>query len=76
MNKKYVLIKYNMCENMVVKVEAFDVKARKKVVIENPEIVTLKNGRLAARGKSPLTGITVYKILSKKEAEELQKKKK
>lgn len=58
------------------KFEAFDVKARKKVVIEKPEIITLKNGRLAVRGKSPLTGITVYKILSKAEAEKLQKKQK
>lgn len=61
---------------MSLKIEAFDVKARKKVVIENPEIVTLKNGRLAAKGKSPLTGITVYKILNKQEAEKLLKQKK
>ncbi len=64
---------------MTMEFEAFDVKARKKVKILNPEVVTLKNGRVAVRGKSPLTGITVYRILSKEEAEKLlkeQKKKK
>ena len=60
----------------MVEFEAFDVKARKKVKIKDPEIVTLKNGRIAVRGKSPVTGITVYRILSKEEAEKLQKKKK
>ncbi|MEM0021770.1 MAG: hypothetical protein QW039_03915 [Fervidicoccaceae archaeon] len=54
--------------------EAFDVKARKKVKLQNPEIVTLKNGRVAVRGKSPETGITIYRILSKAEVEKLQKK--
>jgi hypothetical protein len=54
--------------------EAFDVKARKKVKLLNPEVVTLKNGRVAVRGKSPETGITIYRILSKTEAEKLQKK--
>ncbi|MGB9726195.1 MAG: hypothetical protein ACP5I2_06865 [Fervidicoccaceae archaeon] len=54
--------------------EAFDVKARKKVKLLNPEIVTLKNGRVAVKGKSPETGITIYRILSKAEAEKLQKK--
>lgn len=57
--------------DLSVRVEAFDVKARKKVVVENPELVTLKNGRIAVRGRSPLTGITVYRILSKQEAERL-----
>lgn len=56
--------------------EAFDVKAKKKVKLTNPEVVTLKNGRLAVRGKSPLTGITVYRILSKAEAEKVKKSKK
>ncbi|AFH42693.1 hypothetical protein IOK49_04190 [Fervidicoccus fontis] len=55
--------------------EAFDVKARKKVKLINPEVVTLKNGRVAVRGKSPETGITIYRILSKAEAEKLQQKK-
>jgi hypothetical protein len=59
----------------MVEFEAFDVKARKKVKIKNPEVVTLKNGRIAVRGKSPLTGITVYRILSKEEAAKLKKKK-
>ena len=58
---------------MPVEIEAFDVKARKKVKIQNPEIVTLKNGRIAVKGKSPLTGITVFRILSKAEAEKLEK---
>ncbi len=57
----------------MVEFEAFDVKARKKVKIQNPEVITLKNGRYAVKGKSPLTGITVYRIISKKEAEKLKK---
>ncbi len=46
---------------------AYDVKAKKKVKIESPKVVKMKNGRLAVTGKSSETGITVYKILSKEE---------
>jgi hypothetical protein len=57
----------------MVEFEAFDVKARKKVKLVNPELVTLKNGRYAVKGKSPLTGITIYRIISKADAEKLKK---
>ncbi|MEM3341167.1 MAG: DUF5679 domain-containing protein [Thermoplasmata archaeon] len=45
----------------------YDMKAKKMVKIQNPQIVKLKNGRKAAKGKSPVTGTTVYRILGKKD---------
>lgn len=44
------------------KYEAYDVKARKKVVIQNPKVVKMKNGRWAIKGTSPITGNTVFRI--------------
>ena len=41
---------------------AYDVKARKKVKIQNPKVVKMKNGRWAIKGTSPLTGNTVFRI--------------
>lgn len=41
---------------------AYDVKAKKKVKIQNPKVVKLKNGRWAIKGTSPLTGNTVFRI--------------
>ena len=46
---------------------AYDVKAKKKVKIENPKVVKMKNGRWAVTGKSAVTGNKVYRILSKEE---------
>ena len=43
-------------------VEAYDVKARKKVEIKDPKVVQLKNGRYAIKGTSSETGITVMRI--------------
>ena len=54
--------------------EAFDVKARKKVKIIDPEIKQLKNGRWAVVGKSAETGIKVFRFLTKAEAEKYGKK--
>lgn len=48
---------------------AFDVKARKKVRIINPQFVQLKNGRWAVTGQSEETGIKVFRFLSKEEVE-------
>ncbi len=48
--------------------EGYDVKARKKVKILNPEVVQLKNQRWAVKGKSSETGVTVFRILGKAEA--------
>ncbi len=53
---------------------AFDVKAKKKVKIQNPTFQKMKNGRWAVVGTSPETGIRVVRFLSKKEIEELKKK--
>jgi hypothetical protein len=53
--------------------EAYDVKARKKVKILEPKLVQLKNNRWAVKGKSSVTGLTVFRILGKIEAEKLQK---
>ena len=44
-------------------VEAYDVKARKKVEIKDPKVVQLKNGRYAIKGTSSETGITVMSCL-------------
>jgi hypothetical protein len=52
---------------------AYDVKAKKKVKVQNPKPVKMKNGRWAVRGTSPITGNTVFRILSTKEAKELKK---
>jgi hypothetical protein len=52
---------------------AYDVKAKKKVKMLEPKIVKMKNGRYAAKGKSPLTGNTVFRILSKEESKKAGK---
>ena len=46
----------------MVKWTAYDVKARKKVTIQDPKVVKMKNGRLAIKGTSPATGNTVFRI--------------
>ena len=53
---------------------AYDVKARKKVALVDPELVTLKNGRKALKGKSKETGNTLFRIIGPKDAEEFLKK--
>jgi hypothetical protein len=47
---------------------AYDVKAKKKVKIESPKVVKMKNGRYAVTGKSAASGIKVFRILSKEDA--------
>jgi Domain of unknown function (DUF5679) len=47
--------------------EGYCVKDKKKVQFEG-EVVTLKNGRQAAKGKCPSCGTTVMRILGKAEA--------
>ncbi len=49
------------------KYEAFCVKDREKVEFEG-EVVELKNGRKAAKGKCPVCGTTVMRILGKSSA--------
>jgi len=53
-----------------VKVKMYDVKARESFVATDPQVVVLKRGRSKVRmkaykAKSPLTGITAYKIIGK-----------
>ena len=53
--------------------EAYDVKVRKKVKILEPKVVQLKNKKWAIKGKSSASGSTVFRIIGKTEADELQK---
>jgi len=43
--------------------EAYDVKAKKKVKIQNPKAVKMKNGKWAVKGTSTNTGIKVFRIV-------------
>jgi len=43
-------------------VTAYCVKCRKKVEMKDPEEVTLKNGRPAAKGTCPICGTKVFRI--------------
>ena len=43
--------------------EGYCVKCRKTVTMENPKVVTTKNGRRAAKGTCPNCGTTVYRFL-------------
>jgi|TARA_B110000495_G_C22687881_1_gene405638 hypothetical protein len=49
----------------MVKYTAYDVKAKKKVNIENPKVVKMKNGMYAIKGTSAVSGITVFRIVGK-----------
>ena len=49
-------------------VKAYDVKAKKMVEMVNPKLVKLKNGRPALKGKSKVTGNSVFRIVSKEDA--------
>ncbi len=51
---------------------AYSVKEKAQVPIQNPEVVTMKNGRKAVQGTSP-AGNKVYRILSAADAEKLEK---
>jgi len=43
--------------------KAYDVKAKRKVEIQNPNAVKMKNGKWAVKGTSPITGIKVFRIV-------------
>ncbi len=53
-------------------ITAYSVKEKTTVPVQNPEIVTMKNGRMAVQGLSP-AGNKVFRILSKADAETLAK---
>jgi hypothetical protein len=65
--KSYNNLIYADCRPRAMELTAYDVKAKKKVKIENPKVVKMKNGRWAVTGKSAVTGNKVYRILSKEE---------
>jgi len=46
--------------------EAYDVKAKKKVKIQNPKAVKMKNGKWAIKGTSPITGVKVFRFVGNK----------
>ena len=46
--------------------KAYDVKAKKKVEIQNPKVIKMKNGKWAIKGTSPITGIKVFRIVGMK----------
>ena len=46
-------------------IEAYDVKARKKVPMKNPQPYLMKNGPWALKGTSSETGIRLFKIVGK-----------
>jgi hypothetical protein len=52
-------------------VTAYNVRTRKKSTIQNPELVTLKNGKKALKGIAADDGKTVlYRMISESEAKE------
>ena len=53
---------------------AYDVKARKKVKLVDPKLVTMKNGRKALKGTSKETGISLFRIISPEDAKKFSSK--
>ncbi len=45
--------------------EAYDLKARKKVPIKDPQPYLMNNGMWAIRGTSPETGTKVFRIVGR-----------
>lgn len=46
-------------------IEAYDIKARKKVSMKDPQPYLMKNGSWALKGTSAETGIKLFKIVGK-----------
>ena len=46
-------------------IQAYDIKARKKVSMKNPQPYLMKNGTWALKGTSSETGIKVFKIVGR-----------
>ena len=44
------------------------VKAKRKVEIQNPKAVKMKNGKWAVKGTSPITGIKGFRIVGNEKA--------
>ena len=59
----------------MVEMTAYSVKLKKVVAIKDPELVTLKNGRMAVRGVAAEDPSSkVIRIVSDKQAEEIRGK--
>jgi len=46
-------------------IQAYDIKARKKVTMKNPQPYLMKNGMWALKGTSAETGISLFRIVGK-----------
>ena len=46
-------------------IQAYDIKAHKKVTMKNPQPYLMKNGTWALKGTSSETGISLFKIVGK-----------
>ncbi len=53
-------------------IQAYDIKARKKVTMKNPQPYLMKNGSWALKGTSSETGISLFKIVGRNKPEILQ----
>jgi hypothetical protein len=58
----------------VIKIEAYCVKCKERREVVNPTLVTMKNGRTAAKGACAHCGTVLYKILSRECTEKLAEK--
>ena len=47
------------------RIEAYDVKAKKKVTMKNPQPYLMKNGSWALKGTSSETGISLFTIVGR-----------
>jgi hypothetical protein len=54
------------------RIEAYDIKARKKVTMKNPQPYLMKNGSWALKGTSSETGIVLFRIVGRKKPKKIQ----
>ncbi len=54
------------------RIEAYDIKARKKVTMKNPQPYLMKNGSWALKGTSSETGIVLFRIVGRKKPKSFQ----
>ena len=57
-----MLSRHGLCEEDRIMAEAYCVKDKKKVEVQNAEQVTMKNGKPALKGTCPVCGGKVYRI--------------
>ena len=58
----------------MVELTAYSVKLRRKVAINNPKLVTLKNGRMAVQGEAADDPSSkVFRIISDSQVEEVRR---